>query len=153
MNGKERLEMVRNDLLAAIGEIPVIDVHSHLRRDGMAAGTLDKVIFYHMLLYPLRSAGADEKKLWAENGNFHSFVCPRDEWLKYWPSVQNTGFGWILKSILRDLYDWDEPITAASLPQLEEQFNARIAQSDWAEQVLRKGKIARVMSSSCLLYT
>jgi len=139
--------MLQDELFAEIWKLPAIDVHSHLPRDHMAADTLDRILFYHMILYPLRSGGGDEKRLWAGRWGHEGVNAPRDEWLRHWPSVTSTGFGWILRTILRDLYDFDEPITEESLPRLEAAFDARVRQPDWPEQVLGKANVVRICSS------
>lgn len=146
--------MSRDDLFAAIAELPIIDIHSHLRREQMAAEQLDDLLFYHMLRYAMRAAGADEKLLWPESVGLGLHAPPPgdpgrlyEQWLSYWPQVANTGFGWILKRILRDLYEFDEPLTPASLPRLQRAFERKVRQADWGRQVLAKGRIVRVLSS------
>jgi hypothetical protein len=139
--------MLRDELLQEVWKLPTIDVHSHLPRDGMAAESIDRLLFYHMILYPLRSAGADEAKLWAGRWGHEGASPPRDEWLRHWPGITNTGFGWILRTILRDLYEFDEPITEESLPRLEAAFEARALRDDWPRHVLEKANVARVCSS------
>lgn len=140
--------MLSDDLYRAICEMPIIDVHSHLNRDNMAAPGLAHVLFYHMLLYPLRAAGMDEKLIWPSQGtNVHPETEAFDQALPYWQAVSDTSFGWALRLILRELYDFDEPVTAASLPRLRASFDARVAQADWDEQVRTKMNVRRILSS------
>ena len=143
--------MMRDDLFNEISQLPAIDVHSHLRRDQMAATDLGKVMFYHMLAYPLRSAGAPGARMW-QPGQLHwrgrEEDLPYDAWIEHWAAVSNTGFAWILRTILRDLYGFDEPVTRESLPRLKAAFLARAAQPGWAKQVLGKAGVVRILSSS-----
>ena len=143
--------MMREDLFKEFSQLSAIDVHSHLRRDAMAAKSLGNVMFYHMLAYPLRSDGAPGNKMW-QPGQLHwkgnEEDLPYAEWIEHWPAVANTGFAWILRTILRDLYEFDEPVTRASLPRLKAAFAAKAAQPDWARQVLGKARVARILSSS-----
>ncbi len=139
--------MLRDELLEQIARIPVIDVHTHLDRNALAADDLWTVLGYHMVRYPLRSAGVSEEKLWP-GGNFHQIDdAMRQEFLGAWPHVKNTGFGWALRQILADLYEFDEELTAESMPALVETFRARRSDPDWGREILRRAGIVRVMSS------
>ena len=140
--------MLRDELLEAIREIPAIDAHSHLARDRMTAPDAGALMFYHMLAYCLRSAGLPDEKLWPGKGGLHDRGRPMGEWFQYWPAIENTGFGWVLKSILRDLYEFEEPLRAESFPRLEAAFAAKTAAPDWARQVLAKANVVRVLSSA-----
>jgi glucuronate isomerase len=140
--------MLRDELFGEIAGMPAIDVHSHLARDGMAAETLDSLMFYHMLMYPLRAAGFPEEKLWRRRGGKRSDVGrSREDWVKYFPAIAQTNFGRIARMIFRDLYGWDEPVTLESLQRLEEAFQAKVSQPDWPRQVLQKANVVRVCSS------
>ena len=137
--------MLANELHEAICELPIIDVHSHLRRDGMCARDAGGVMFYHMLQYPLRAAGMDERALWPARGS--KADPPYKASLPYWPAVANTSFGWGLRTILRELYDFDGPITAKSLPRLRQAFDQKAAEGDWGEQIRTEANVVRILSS------
>ena len=123
--------MLPGELYQEICELPVIDVHSHLNRDNMAARELRDVMFYHMLLYALRAAGMSEETLFGGRQGEHRDLRAFDQALRYWEAVGDTSFGWALRTILRELYQFDEPITAESLPRLADSFRAKTAQDDW----------------------
>lgn len=139
--------MLRDDLFNAFREVPAIDVHSHLARDRMAARGPQDLLFYHMLLYVLRGAGCPETALWT-GGHMHGNAPPYEAFFRYWPLIEGTGFGWILRTILRDLYNFDEPLEAGSLGRLEAAIAARTARPGWPAEVLAKGRIERVLSSA-----
>lgn len=139
--------MLRDELLKAIGDLPAIDVHSHLNRDRLAAGDAGAILFYHMLMYGLRSSGLAEDKLWPD-GQMHGRGRPYEDFLAYWPSVATTGFGWILRTILRDLYEFDEPLTAESLPRLQAALEARVARPAWPREVLDRARVVRALTSA-----
>jgi glucuronate isomerase len=138
--------MLRDDLYAELRKLPVIDVHTHVDRDHMAATGLEQVMFYHMLMYPLRGAGVTEERMWPEEEAARRGL-PFEEWIEHWPAVAHTGFGWILKTILRELYDFDEPVTAGSFPRLQAAFAEKTSQADWPRQVLDKANVVRLASS------
>jgi glucuronate isomerase len=138
--------MLRDDLHAEIARIPVIDVHSHLTRDRMAAKDLNMVVFYHMVSYPLRACGVAEDRIWP-GANFHGAQASWDAMFAHWDQIGSTSFGWALRTILRDLYDFDQPLSADTLPALEQAFADRTAREDWGRQVLAKAGVRRVLSS------
>ncbi|MBD3421148.1 MAG: hypothetical protein GF398_13615 [Chitinivibrionales bacterium] len=141
--------MLRDDLLEELLKIPVIDVHSHLPRDRMASPKLDTILRYHMINYPMRSAGMPEEILWPEYPDAVSEDELYANWIKHWPGMENTGFAWMLKRILKDLYEFDEPITEKSLPKLRDAFAAKVGRPDWARSVMENAGIVRVLSSHC----
>ena len=140
--------MLPDDLYERICDLPIIDVHSHLHRDRMAARELRDVVFYHMLLYPLRAAGMAEQTLWpgGREGS-HDPARVYAESMPCWRSVASTSFGWALRTILRELYEFDEPIAAESLPRLRDKFDAKVAQPDWEQSVLARANVRRILSS------
>ncbi len=142
--------MLRNELFEALCDVAVVDVHSHISRRRMAASDLSDLLYYHMLRYPLRSAGMDDRDLWYRGGGRH--FRPDEQnyqaWLAAWPKIESTGFGWIFKTILRDLYGFDEPITSESFPRLRQGIEGRFSQDDWAVEVARRGKVVRILSSA-----
>ncbi|MFP4139516.1 MAG: hypothetical protein ACOCZU_04855 [Planctomycetota bacterium] len=138
--------MRSDELFNVLQALPVIDVHSHISRDQPGGKNLDQVVFYHMVQYPLRSAGVSEETLWP-GGKFHSNTGPWEQFFHAWDRIANTGFAWGLETILRDLYEFDEPLTADSLPALRAKFEANTAREDWGRSILRKGGIRRILSS------
>jgi len=142
--------MLSDDLFSEICRIPAIDVHSHLRRNQMAATGVGKLLFYHMLVYPLRAAGGLDDAHWPSkqlHGDSPDTELLYDAWMRSWPLLSNTGFAWILQTILRDLYEFDEPVTPESLPRLRAAFDRNANQPDWPRQVLTRGHIVAILSS------
>ncbi len=141
--------MLRDELYDAICNLPVIDVHSHMARDHLAARSLNAVVFYHMLTYPLRAAGMSEETLFA---NRHDRGPERleklfDESMPHWDAIERLSFGWGLRTILRELYGFAEPITADSLPRLRQAFERETARAGFAESVRERLNLRRILSS------
>jgi len=144
--------MLRDELFSEMREIPAIDVHSHLRRNQMAAPGVGKLLFYHMLVYPMRAAGGLDDARWPSkelHWDAPDGELPYDAWMRSWPLLENTGFAWVLQTILRDLYEFDEPVTPESLPRLRAAFDRKASQPDWPRQVIARGKIDAILSSYC----
>ncbi len=138
--------MLRDAIHEAICDIPVLDVHTHVDRDRMAAWGLEQLLFYHMQMYPMAAAGVAEDRMWPEQPSIERGL-PFDQWLACWPQAGDTGFAWVLKTVLRDLYEFDGPLTAESFPRLKAAFEERTARPDWPREVFRKANVARIASS------
>jgi glucuronate isomerase len=138
--------MLNQELLEAIRRIPVIDVHSHLQRNQLAAENIESVVLYHMLRYPLRAAGAPEGQLWPGR-DFHEATEHAAEAIAHHPKIRSTSFAWALRQILADLYDFHEPLSAETLDQVRQKFTDRASAPDWGRQVLDKAGVVRVLSS------
>ena len=139
--------MLRDDLFEEIRALPAIDVHSHMNRDHLAAKDAGALLFYHMIMYGLRSSGLAEDRLWPDAA-MHGRGRPYEEFVEHWPSVEGTGFGWILRTILRDLYGFDEPLTVAALPRIHAAVESHAARADWPREVLAKAGVVRILSST-----
>ncbi|MBN2711879.1 MAG: hypothetical protein JXR97_05505 [Planctomycetes bacterium] len=139
--------MLKDDLFDALCEIPVIDVHSHINRERLCAKGAGDILFYHMLQYPLRSAGIEAEKLWPEEQKFHGAGQPFEDLDKAWPYVEGGGFGVIVKKIFEDLYGYKGEISSASYPEIDEMVKAKSAQEGRAAEVLEKANIKAIYSS------
>lgn len=138
------------DLYKEIAKMPTIDAHAHLVRHKMSPDSIDDILLYHMVMYPLRSAGAREDYFWHWNDKERqrpSREAIIAEFAKAWPGMENTGFAQMLKGILRDLYEFDEPVTVRSLSKLDKAYEKKVSQPDWARQVMKRCNIVRVFSS------
>jgi len=72
---------------------------------------------------------------------------PFDQFVEGWPKTRTTGFGGMLQDILRDLYGFDKPLTAETMPELRETFAACTAREDWVQSVFEKCNIRRLFTS------
>lgn len=140
--------MLRDDLRAALQDVPLIDIHSHMPRWHMVPRSSADVIFYHMLQYPLRSAGCAPETLWTKHRGIHGDGRPLEAWDQVGRYVMPTAFGRILRTILHDLYGFDEELSLDSAERLQAAFAETTAQDDWVETVLRKANIVGILSSA-----
>ena len=140
--------MLRDDLYQAIKELPSIDIYSHMRSSKPTAKDITDIIFYHMLKYPFRSSGVDEIKLWPDGGDsFYGSGRPVEELDSRWPVITNTGFAWVLRLILKELYDYEGDLCENDVEQLRKKFKAYADDPGWARNVLNKAGIQRIYSS------
>ena len=135
-----------NDLQAALAEIPVLDVHTHLCSGRLGARGLHDILLYHMVISDLYSAGCPsgnrltEFPGWPEKAECHSRI---QEALPYLDAIRNTSCMWGVRMILADLYDWHEPITESNWRKLDDLVRERSDDRAWHHSILDRLKIQR----------
>lgn len=134
------------DFEAALGEIPVIDVHTHLVGGGLGARGLQDVLLYHMVVSDLYAAGCpDGARLtqypgWPDRRESHRRIQTA---LPYLPHIRNTSSSWGVRLILEDLYGWRVPVTADNWRQLDDRIRERAEDRAWHHSVLDRLNIRR----------
>ena len=137
---------LQHDLETALAEMPILDAHTHLSGGKLAARGLHDVLLYHMLISDLYGAGCPsgarltEFPNWPDQAEAHARI---EEALPYLPHIRNTSMAWGLRLVLRDLYDWDEPITADNWRRLDAVIRERADDRPWAHSVLDRAHIQR----------
>lgn len=139
-------------LETALAEIPILDVHTHLCGPKLAARGLHDVLLYHMIVSDLYSAGCPSGARltqfpnWATKEEAHQRIT---EALPYLPHIQNTSGWWGVRIILRDLYDWREPLTADNWRRLDDQIRERADDPAWPRATLKRVNIQRTCAEYC----
>lgn len=139
------------ELYQELAEIPVIDVHTHLVGNQLGARGLQDVLLYHMAVSDLYSAGCPSGARltqypgWPDDAEAHGRI---KEALPFLPYVQNTHISWGVRIILKDLYGWEEPVTASNWQKLDGMIRERAADKAWHREILRKVNIRRTGSEN-----
>jgi glucuronate isomerase len=134
------------ELEEALAQLPVLDAHTHLVGGKLAARGLHEILLYHMVITDLYAAGCPsgarltQFPKWADQEEAHRRLQEALPYLKY---IQNTSCFWGVRLILRDLYGWKEPVTAANWKKLDALIRERSAVPDWGRDILDKAKIRR----------
>jgi len=134
------------DLESALAEVPVIDVHTHLVGGKLGARGLHDVLLYHMVVSDLYAAGCPNGARltqypgWPSETEAHQRIKQALPFLKH---IQNTSSFWGVRLILRDLYDWNEPITAGNWQALDSVIRERADDRAWHHSILDKLNIVR----------
>ena len=142
----ERLE-------AALAEIPILDIHTHLVGGRLGARGLHDVLLYHMVVSDLYSAGCPtgvrltQYPQWPTRQEARARI---EEALPFLPHVRNTSSAWAVRIILADLYHWHEPITSENWQRLDSAIVERADDRAWHHSILDRLKIGRTgtLSSS-----
>lgn len=134
------------DLTLALGDIPVYDVHTHLVGDRLTAHGLHDVLLYHMAVSDLYAAGCPEGARLTQFPGFPDkaeAAARIEQAIPFLHRTRNTSNSWMVRTILRDLYDWTEPVTADNWRRLDAVVTERSAQPGWADGIFDRGRVAR----------
>ena len=143
---------LNDSLEKALGAVPILDVHTHLCSARLAARGLHDILLYHMVVSDLYSAGCPSGARltqfpnWASKKEAHQRI---EEALPYLRYIQNTSGWWGVRIILRDLYNWNEPITAYNWRRLDDQVRERADDGAWARSILKRANIQRTCAEYC----
>jgi len=136
----------------ALAALPVLDVHTHLCGYNLAARGLHDVLLYHMIVSDLYSAGCPSGARltqfpdWASKKEAHQRIREAIPFLDF---IQNTSGWWGVRIILRDLYDWREPITSDNWQRLDSLIRERADDGAWARAILKRVNIQRTCAEYC----
>jgi hypothetical protein len=135
-----------NRVEEALGQVPVLDIHTHLVGGRLGARGLHDVLLYHMVISDLYAAGcASGPRLtqypgWPSDAEAHARI---EEALPFLPAIQNTSGFWGVRTILRDLYGWTAPVTSANWKQLDDLVRERSDDRAWHHSILDRLNIRR----------
>src|SRR5437899_10022852 len=98
----------------ALAETPMFDIHTHLVGGHLGARGLHDILLYHMAVSDLYAAGCPSGARltqypgWPDAAEAEARIR---EALPLLEHVRNTSTSWCIRTILKDLYGWDKPIT------------------------------------------
>lgn len=140
------VDNLQRELESGLAEMPILDVHTHLVGGRLAARGLHDILLYHMLVSDLYGAGCPsgsrltEFPSWPSEAEAHQRL---EEAIPYLPHIRNTSMWWIARLILKDLYDWDAPITSDNWRYLDGLVRERADDRAWQHAILDRAHIRR----------
>jgi hypothetical protein len=140
------IESTQRELEAGLAEMPIIDVHTHLVGGRLAARGLHDIMLYHMVVSDLYGAGCPSGARLTEFPNWpgEAEAAQRiQEAIPFLPHIRNTSIWWVARTILKDLYGWEAPITAENWRRLDAQVRERADDRAWAHSLLDRAHIQR----------
>ena len=132
----------------ALSEQPVFDVHTHLSPSHLTARGLHDIMLYHMVISDLYSADCPNGARLPDEPSDALAANRIEEAIPYLQTVSNTSCNWGMRIILKDLYNWDKPITKANWRELDAAIRAKAADPAWARNIVKRSKILRSCTES-----
>ncbi len=130
------------DLQTRLEEVPLFDDSACLHGSTLSARGLHDLLSDSVMVSALRSAGAprprrvgddrEQSKSWVES------VVP------ILSRIHGTIAAWNLRTLLSDLYDWEEPLTTSNWLELDDLIGQRSRDPDWPRTVLQRARIHRL---------
>ncbi|OXM86553.1 hypothetical protein [Paenibacillus rigui] len=126
----------REKFIERIMELDVLDTHTHLVGDRLAARSFWDIAHYFWLNREMQAAGypADAVEL-AEEERIEAFLAA-------YRATRNTLMNWVMTQIFRNLYNI-EITDAGSVRAADAAVRASAARKDWAQQVANQLRIRR----------
>lgn len=138
-------ELVKS-LVVDLNSVPLLDAHTHLTAGRLGARGLHDILLYHMVVSDLYAAGCPsgarltEFPGWPTKEEAHARLCEAMLYLKY---IQNTSCFWGVRTILRDLYNWMEPVTSDNWQKLDGLIRERADDRRWHREILRRSGVTK----------
>ena len=127
-----------------LGSFLWVDPHTHIDARHLAARGLDDVLLYHMHVSDLYAAGCPDGARVPEDRSTEEAHRRIERALPFLEHVNNTAMAWGVRTILRDLYDWHEPLTGENWRKLDSRIAERYADAAWSRHVLARAGLGRV---------
>ena len=134
------------ELDTALAELPVYDVHTHLTSDELNARGLHDILLYHMVVSDLYAAGCpDGSRLTQYPGvpDEAEATARIEQAIDHLHRARNTSNAWMVRIILRDLYNWHEPVTHDNWRRLDALIKERTHDDAWSADMLSRSRVAR----------
>lgn len=134
------------EISEGLHSLPLLDAHTHLVDGKLGARGLHDILLYHMAVSDLYGAGCPtgarltEFPGWPSKEEAHARIREALPYLKY---VHNTSISWGIRTILADLYDWKEPLTADNWKRLDDTIRERADDRTWQREMVRRTNIKR----------
>ena len=146
LGATDRIRSSADDLEGALAEQPLFDVHTHLVGGKLGARGLHDILLYHMVISDLYAAGCPsgarltEYPNWPTDDEAHARI---EEALPFLHHIVNTSTFWAMRTILADLYDWNDPITADNWRRLDGMIRERADDRTWHHSLFDRLNIKR----------
>jgi hypothetical protein len=140
-------DSIVRDIEGGLAQIPALDIHTHLTCGKLAARGLHDVLLYHMVLAELYSAGCPSGARLTQYPGWPTREEAQfriKEALPYLERIRNTSLFWTLRTILRDLYGWKEPLTGRNWERLDRLIGERADDPTWPREIVRRAGVSKL---------
>lgn len=127
-----------------LSDIPAFDAHTHVDVKHLTARGLHDILLYHMVVSDLYSAGCPDGARLPEEPDENEAVYRLERAVPYIKYIQNTSCFSLVKKILYELYDWEDPITGKNWHLIHEKIKNKGVSHDWAREIMKKSNIIKI---------
>ncbi|MDO8685820.1 MAG: hypothetical protein Q7J78_04015 [Clostridiales bacterium] len=138
------LNTLKTDIYNRLLDIPLLDIHTHMDASHLGARGLHDILLYHMVISDLYSAGCPDGSRLTEEPSEDEVESRIKRALPYIKYIQNTSCFWGVRTILKDLYGWKQPITEENWKEIHLIISEKSKNPSWAREILKRAGIARV---------
>jgi hypothetical protein len=138
------MSQLNKDLYDKISEIPLFDVHTHMDASHLSARGLHDVLLYHMVISDLYSAGCPDGARLSADPDEDEITFRIERAIPYLPYIENTSCFWGVRLILKELYNWDKPVTSENWRELHRLIKDKSKDPSWARTILKKSNIKKI---------
>ena len=139
----DKKETLMKKLRDGVMAIPAIDAHTHLDAGHLSARGLHDIILYHMVVSELYSAGCPSGGRLSEQPDEKEKTSRIEEAIPYLEHIRNTSCYWLMRTILCDLYEWDEPVTLGNWRRLDALIQDKSRQPGWVSEILARANVVK----------
>lgn len=132
-----------NYLIEEINGIKAYDAHTHLDVSHLSARGLHDILLYHMVISELYSAGCPDGARMPEEPSEGEAADRLERAMPYVKHIENTSCYWLTETILKDLYNWDEPLTPQNWHKLHESIQKKGDIERFGRDVMKKAGIEK----------
>lgn len=143
MEGENNKMISMNEIYKLIAEIPAYDVHTHLDASHLSARGLHDIMLYHMVISDLYSAGCPNGARLSEEPSENEIEFRIEQALPYLKYIENTSCYWGMRIILKELYEWEQPITADNWRIIHGIIKTKSENKEWSRIILKRAGICR----------
>ncbi len=140
MDSREAVPVLSRQIRA----IEAIDAHTHVNASHLTARGLHDVMLYHMVISDLYAAGCPSGQRLSEDPDGAEATHRIEEAIPWLEHIQNTSCSWLMRTILADLYEWQEPVTPANWRELDVRIRSRSTDPDWPGEILKRAHVRRL---------
>lgn len=131
------------EMLREISSIGAFDCHTHIDAAHPIARGIHDILLYHMVISDLYSAGCPDGSRLSEEPDDREIEERMERALPYINYIYNTSCFYAVRIILKELFDWDEPITAANWRDLDDRIKKYGQRPGRLQEIMAKANIIK----------
>lgn len=135
---------LKERLFKDIWALPTRDVHTHITASHPVARGLHDIILYHMIISELYSAGCPDGARLSEEPTIEEAHYRLERAIPYLKYIKNSSLYWIAKTILKDLYGWEEELTEENWRECDRVIREKGCSIERAREIAKMANLTKI---------